>query len=114
MKSIKHFLIIAGLILFAAVIVTASEKTGAKEITVDGGSKGDINFPHKVHQDNLKDCMICHDTFPQELDVIKKMKKEKELKRKQVMNAVCLKCHKEYKKAGKEYGPTKCSGCHIK
>jgi hypothetical protein len=117
MKQMAQALLIATLVFFAAIIVTASaseEKKGAESITIDGASKGNVEFPHKEHQDELKECMLCHDTFPQELGVIKKMKTNKELQRKQVMNDVCLKCHKDFKKQGKEHGPTSCNGCHSK
>ncbi len=114
MQRLKLTIFIAGLFIFVAAIITASENRGAPEITVDGGSKGKIAFPHKFHQDELKECMLCHDAFPQEPGVINKMKKNKDLKRKQVMKKVCLKCHKEYKKDGKEHGPIKCNGCHVK
>ncbi|SLM28613.1 Cytochrome c, class III family protein [Desulfamplus magnetovallimortis] len=115
MQKISRMLLIITFILFAAVIVTASEeKKGEPVITVDGGSKGEVSFPHKEHQEELKECNLCHDTFPQEMGVIKKMKDNKELKKKQVMNEVCLKCHKDYKKEGKKYGPISCSGCHAK
>lgn len=114
MKTIKLSIIVAVLILFSAALIIASENRGGEVLTVDGASKGAITFPHKEHQDTLKDCKICHDTFPQELGVIKKMKGNKELKRKQVMNDVCLKCHKEYKASGKNHGPINCNGCHGK
>jgi hypothetical protein len=52
--------------------------------------------------------------FPKELGVIDKMKAEKTLKKKQVMNKACIACHKAYKKSGKDHGPTSCKECHIK
>ncbi|MBF0378505.1 MAG: cytochrome c3 family protein [Desulfamplus sp.] len=100
--------------IFIASFVSAAENRGGATLTVDGGSKGSITFPHKAHQDGLKDCNICHSTFPQELGVIKKLKDKKELDKKKVMNEVCLKCHKEYKAASKPYGPINCNGCHGK
>ena len=114
MQKVTLALLMTFLVLSMAAIVTASANKGADEITIDGGSKGTIAFPHEEHQEHLQDCMVCHDVFPQELGVIKKMKTEKELKRKQVMNGVCLACHKADKKAGKEHGPTSCNKCHSK
>ncbi|MBF0234906.1 MAG: cytochrome c3 family protein [Desulfamplus sp.] len=115
MKKINLSIIISVLIMILAaalVIAAENENRGGEILKVDGGSKGEVTFPHKEHQDNLKDCKLCHDTFPQKLGVIKEMKDKKELKRKQVMNDVCLKCHKDYKKANKAYGPINCNGCH--
>ncbi|MBF0200575.1 MAG: cytochrome c3 family protein [Desulfamplus sp.] len=107
-------IIIISLVIFIAAVVTASQKviSGAPEITLDGGSRGEVPFPHKLHQDGLDDCNVCHDTFPKELEVIKKMKGADELKKKQVMNEVCIKCHRELQKANKSTGPTSCKGCH--
>jgi hypothetical protein len=113
-NRINLVIVIAALMLFAAVFAIAAENMGGEKLTVDGGSKGAINFPHKGHQDGLKDCNICHATFPKELGVIKKLKEKKEIKNKLVMNDVCLKCHKGYKEAGKEHGPINCNGCHSK
>ncbi|MBF0112735.1 MAG: cytochrome c3 family protein [Desulfamplus sp.] len=115
MKRAKSLFIVALLVVFAAAIAIAAENRGGEKITVDGGSKGVVNFPHKIHQDELKDCNICHAKFPQELESIKKLKDKKELKKMQVMNEVCLKCHKAYKAEGKpKYGPINCNGCHGK
>jgi hypothetical protein len=33
---------------------------------------------------------------------------------KQVMNKLCVQCHKERKKAGDTSGPTTCTQCHRK
>ncbi|MBF0303187.1 MAG: cytochrome c3 family protein [Desulfamplus sp.] len=107
-------IIMVSLVFFAATLVIAAEKRGGETLKVDGGSKGTVTFPHKAHQDGLKDCNICHAVFPQELGVIKNLKDKKELEKKQVMNEVCIKCHKDYKTAGKAYGPTNCNGCHGK
>ena len=41
-------------------------------------------------------------------------KTKKKLEKKHVMNKLCIKCHKAEKKAGKPYGPTTCSKCHIR
>lgn len=99
---------------FSAIVAAWAVDKGAAEITVDGGFKGAVAFTHKAHQDRLDDCMVCHDLFPQELGIIKKHKEEKKLKGKQVMNEVCLACHKADRKAGKDHGPTSCNKCHSK
>ena len=114
MKPMKLAVIVAGLLIFSAVAAFAVVNTGAESITLDGGSKGEITFPHREHQDTLKDCKACHDVFPMELGVIKKLKVAKELKRKQVMNKTCIQCHRDRKKAGESYGPTSCNDCHAK
>ena len=117
MKIDKTNFIIVVTALFmicASALVIAAENRGGETLKVDGGSKGIVTFPHKEHQDQLKDCNICHSLFAQESGIIKNLKEKKELKGKQVMNDLCIKCHKDYKASGKTSGPTTCSGCHTK
>ncbi|MBF0204976.1 MAG: cytochrome c3 family protein, partial [Desulfamplus sp.] len=104
MRKIKFPIIITALIILTVALVIASENRGQEILKIDATSKGEVTFPHKQHQDQLKDCKLCHDTFPQKPGIIKEMKSKKELKGKQVMNQVCIKCHKDYKADGKEYG----------
>ncbi|WP_413837302.1 cytochrome c3 family protein [Desulfobacula sp.] len=61
----------------------------------------------------LKNCQDNYRTIFLE-GALTKSKKTGVLKKKQVMNKTCLKCHRNNKKTGKAYGPVKCSGCHIK
>ncbi len=113
MKAKKIILVIFGIVLVASIAAAVQNK-GAKDIEISGGTKGKISFPHQKHQDTLKDCKICHDAFPQAPGSIDKLKDEGKLKKKQVMNKQCVKCHKEKKKAGEKTGPTSCSKCHNK
>ena len=109
-----------GLVLFTimaamlAVTAVGAVNNGAENISIYGGSRGDVPFPHHAHQERLKDCNTCHASFPQEADSLKTMKKAGKLKPKQVMNKQCVKCHKDQKKAGNATGPTTCSKCHVK
>ncbi|MGD8834415.1 MAG: cytochrome c3 family protein [Desulfobacteraceae bacterium] len=96
--------------LSAAVL----EKTGAPQITLDGGKRGVVAFPHQRHQNTLKDCQICHTLFPQELGGIERLKQEGKLVKKQVMTKHCINCHKATKRSGNKSGPIKCSECHAK
>jgi hypothetical protein len=100
-------------ILLAAFITVAQEK-GAENMDLDGGSRGKVPFPHHIHQNVLKDCNLCHAVFGQEAGVIEKMKSEGKLKKKQVMNKMCTKCHKERKKAREKTGPVTCNQCHVR
>jgi len=103
----------AGLFL-VPVLILADQAKGSKEISINGGNKGDILLPHQLHQETLQDCQICHSIFPQEAGAIDSAKASGALKKKQVMNKTCLKCHRAMKKAGDKTGPVSCSGCHIK
>lgn len=103
------------LISFALLAFTpVSEKQGAEEISLYGGKRGDVPFPHRRHQEVIRDCSVCHTLFPREMGVIEAYKKEKKLKAKQVMNKLCVKCHRTKAKAGEPTGPRSCNTCHIK
>ncbi len=104
-------LIIVCLLLPLAV---AAQNKGRANHTLFGGKSGPVEFPHHQHQTLVGDCMACHDAFPQKAGILDALKKKGTLKKKQVMNKICLKCHRRLKKAGKAAGPTKCTGCHIK
>jgi predicted CXXCH cytochrome family protein len=60
---------------------------------------GNISFPHKKHQDALKDCKACHEKAPGKIEGFGK----------DAAHKLCKGCH-ETKKAG----PTKCGECHKK
>ncbi|ETR74647.1 MAG: cytochrome c, class III family protein [Candidatus Magnetoglobus multicellularis str. Araruama] len=100
------------LLLFS--IVFAINK-GNENITLDGGRRGKVPFPHRLHQNKLADdCNVCHHVFPQQMGIIKQMISDKKLKGKEVMNTQCIKCHKQLRKKNKPHGPTSCSQCHEK
>lgn len=112
--KVKLIFIAAIFILFIFSIAFSQQNSGAENIMLEGGESGAVPFPHKKHQENLKDCNICHTLFDQETGSIEKMKAEDRLKPKQVMNMQCLKCHRDTKKAGKASGPVSCATCHSK
>jgi len=114
MKSKTAVILIVFGILFSVAMAAEVQNRGAPNITLEGGKKGNVYFPHHMHQDNIKDCNACHDLFPQKAGVIQDLKNQGNLKKKQVMNKKCLKCHRAKKKAGEEAGPTSCSKCHLK
>ena len=87
---------------------------GAEKMELNAGSKAKVPFPHKMHQEKLGDCNACHALFPRKQGAIDELKAQEKLKKKQVMNTVCIKCHKAEKDAGKKAGPTSCSVCHSK
>ncbi len=105
-------LILISMALIAAVAVAADNK-GAKDMELNGGNKGNVPFPHHLHQDALKDCNVCHDVFPQKAGAIDDLKSQGKLESKQVMNRQCVKCHKEKRRAGEKTGPVTCSKCHT-
>ena len=91
-----------------------TENRGAENLELYGGKSGPVPFPHLAHQDALVDCKICHELFPQEIGSIEKLKASGQLKKKQIMNKHCTKCHRKLKKEGKKTGPITCKACHIK
>ncbi len=97
-----------------AVTAAATPNTGAKDMSLAGGSQGKVPFPHHQHQAVISDCNACHAAFPQKAGAIDELKANGTLKKKQVMNQQCVKCHKENNAAGKKTGPLTCAQCHVK
>ena len=62
-------------------------------------SMGKVSFPHKKHQEMLKDCSKCHVKGPGKIAELGKDWAHK----------TCKGCHQE-----KNMGPTKCGDCHKK
>jgi hypothetical protein len=114
MKRNPYVIILAAAILGTFVALAAAASQGPGTINIFGGKSGTVSFPHAQHQEQLKDCNICHSVFPQETDAIKKMKEKGAIKPKKVMNLQCIKCHKAEKRAGKPHGPVTCTTCHAK
>ncbi len=86
---------------------------GQATMVLKGGHMGDIQFPHKLHQEKVGNCDACHKLFPKEAGAIEKGMAAGTLKKKEVMKN-CEECHKANKKEGKPAGPTSCKGCHKK
>ncbi|MBW2252064.1 MAG: cytochrome c3 family protein [Deltaproteobacteria bacterium] len=106
--------VITGVVFLTSAIAVAVQNQGAKDLKLDGGSRGIVPFPHHLHQNAMDDCNACHSIFPKTAGIIKDLKQQGKLKKKQVMNKTCIKCHKAKKKAGVKAGPTTCSKCHVK
>lgn len=103
--------------LFLAVNLSAAAPgaadNGAEDITLDAGSKGTVFFPHRRHQETASiTCQACHELFPKEPGSIVRLKSGGTLKPRQVMNSLCISCHRETATAGKPSGPRSCSTCH--
>lgn len=87
------------LIVAAMLVAFAASAAFASDVVTIKAKNGDITFNHKMHQDNLKDCKICHgEGKPAKIE----LDKEK-------AHALCKECHT---KGGQ--GPTKCGECHKK
>lgn len=104
---------IAGGIAFSTGSVWAEDAKGAESITLDGGSRGSVMFPHGRHQGVLIDCKPCHDLIPKESHAVDSMKADGRLKVKAVMD-MCRNCHKDMAKKGLQTGPVACGDCHKK
>ena len=112
MKSKLQIIFIIGIIL-APLLLIAAQDRGAEEMLLSGGKKGDVPFPHRIHQVVLEDCNKCHNLFPQIPGSLEKLKANKKLETKQVMKR-CRNCHKAKKGAGEKTGPTGCKACHSR
>jgi predicted CXXCH cytochrome family protein len=89
--------------IIVAVTLTLGCATAAMahgpETIVLPAKMGAVTFHHKVHQERLRDCKICHEKAPGKIEGLGKDWAHK----------TCRGCHE----AGKA-GPTKCSDCHKK
>ncbi len=103
-----------GVALLLAWGAAAETNKGAEQIKLPGGAQGVVTFPHHRHQQALNNCMACHTLFAQAPGSIEKAKAEGKLAPKQVMNTLCIQCHRERKQAGQPSGPTGCAKCHVK
>lgn len=119
-ESMKVRKLLIGLLLVGVfsvgfeAVFAQTQNTGAAEIVLDGGTSGNVTFPHQRHQAKLVDCTICHSAYPQKAGAIEELKAQGKLAKKQIMNEQCTKCHKEKKQAGEKAGPTTCTTCHVK
>lgn len=109
----KKFIFAAIIMIVSCAAAVAMQNTGKERILIDGGAKGNIDFPHRIHQDAVSDCTVCHSVFPQKEGSIKELKVQQKLEKKQVMNGTCLNCHRAMKKEGRQTGPTSCNQCHT-
>lgn len=97
-------------ILFIAMIAVAAQK----EIILYGGITGKVPFPHETHQKVVKDCKICHESYPQRVGAIHDLVKKEKLRAREIMTHQCIKCHREKNAAGETAGPVSCKKCHIR
>jgi hypothetical protein len=100
-------------VFLAASPLAGEQNRGAPQMVLQGGSSGNVSFPHHRHQDVLGDCNLCHNLFPQIPGSIEKLKEEGKLKKKEVMER-CRSCHRQKAEKGEKAGPTGCKVCHQK
>ena len=112
MKTALFLTIILAMFLVTSIAISDQNK-GAATIVLQGGSSGNVSFPHHRHQNALGDCNLCHGLFPQNAGSAERLKAEGKLKKKEVMEQ-CRTCHRKRADKGKRAGPTSCKGCHQK
>ena len=101
------------LLLLLSGVCLAYVGQGAESLVLPmDGKYGAVEVPHWGHQESLGDCNACHGIFPQEAGSIERLRGEKRLKKKQVMNN-CRGCHRSRAKASEASGPVKCFDCHA-
>lgn len=71
----------------------------AQDSIVLKAKMGDVTFPHKMHQQSLKNCKLCHEKAPGKIEGFGK----------DVAHKLCIDCHK-----AKKAGPVSCKACHKK
>jgi len=91
---VKKLIAAAALIAFSAGMAFAAD-----DMTFKAKNGTTIPFPHKAHQEALKDCKVCHEKGAGKIEDFGKDWAHKN----------CKGCHVE-----KGKGPTKCGECHKK
>lgn len=114
LKTTVFFLLSAIVVAPFIAPAVGVESRGAETLVLFGGNRGDVSFPHRQHQGQLADCKPCHDLFPKVSESITALKAAGTLSNKQVMNALCVDCHRSKRDAGEKSGPVSCNACHIK
>ena len=79
-----------------AIFSCASTGSAADKIVLPAES-GNVVFPHKEHQESIRDCKVCHKTA---LGTIKQSGQYRP-------HELCIGCHEK-----KKSGPINCVGCH--
>jgi predicted CXXCH cytochrome family protein len=87
------------LLMGAMMVIIAASAAFAADTIVLPAKMGDVKFPHKKHQEALKNCKLCHEKAPGKIEGFGKDKAHK----------LCIECHK-----AKKAGPTVCKDCHKK
>jgi hypothetical protein len=109
--------IIGASLMFVMILVgwAVAQNSGSEVVVFEKGKMPQVVFPHHRHQQKLNnECNACHDLFPMQTGVIKEMILQEKLKKQQVMNSKCVKCHKDRVQAGLAAGPVKCTECHAR
>ena len=90
----RTIIVMLSLVAFAASAYADSPATIELPASI-----GKITFPHKKHQEMLKDCKKCHEKGPGKIADLGK----------EWAHKTCKGCHTEMKK-----GPVGCKDCHKK
>lgn len=98
-------------IFVAAIFSTLVSAAMQDTYEFKGGAMGKITFPHKMHQEKLGDCKICHhkNEAGKEQSCFECHSKDSKVKAKDAFHNRCKKCHTEQGK-----GPKSCKECHKK
>jgi len=131
-KKSLILLVVTALTLSLALAVSVSlaeQDKGLPVITLNADGKKPALFPHKAHQDRLKDCGACHhyvkDNVPAPCDDGTPQEEYKQCTAchnadfaneklrtwKDIGHGLCKACHTKMKADG---APTKCGACHPK
>ncbi len=117
MKYHGAVLVMIGVMMILSVVAWAQQNLdkGADMIQLNlDRAMAEVDFPHHVHQNVVNDCDACHMTFPMAAGIIEEKITRREFRKQQIMNDVCLDCHRAMKTAGQSTGPVACNQCHIR
>jgi hypothetical protein len=85
-RVIAVLVVIVMMVATSVGLAVANQNKGAEDIKITGGTRGDVPFPHRAHQERLDDCNVCHSCFPQMAGRFAALKDIGDLKKNFVMN----------------------------
>jgi hypothetical protein len=81
-----------------ALVVLCSPGNGfAADVILLPSESGNVVFPHKKHQESVRDCKVCHKTSPGTIKESGQYRPHK----------LCIGCHEKERS-----GPVNCVDCH--
>ncbi|MDX1643879.1 MAG: cytochrome c3 family protein [Thermoanaerobaculia bacterium] len=127
MPKLLDSIVLVAVLLVAAIVVAAPHHA-PEEVVIDAAvnKRAAVEFPHKLHQENVESCATCHHESEgltaeadEEVEACSSCHLDPEdpetpsmrelSMKKNPYHILCVDCHK-----AEEKGPTKCDECHPK
>jgi hypothetical protein len=122
MKRYTSVLILSIIALAALIAALQEQDTALKEIpetiTLDGGRRGPVVFPHVAHHKVIETCQTCHHNMPQDAERPDKGCREchtndHKVPTMKAFHDTCITCHRNENREKKNELPVRCTDCHT-